>query len=231
MKFKDWYWRRWIRQHGCKVSTGISKFGKRARLALEAEVRIGDVAVSAATLDVSIGAHTYIRSGGSLQVVESIGRYCSIGSAVVIGQEKYAHPTDWLSSHPFQFTGTQWQYEPPSTPARIGHDVWIGEGAMIMEGVEVGTGAIVATRALVTRDVPPYAVVAGFPAKVVRYRYPEAMIERLLASRWWERDTRQLLELPLHDPAACLDRISGLGEASYTRVEISRRGCKVLASA
>lgn len=231
MSLKDWYWRRWIRQHGCKVSTGVSAFGKRARLALEGDVRLGDVEVSVATLEVSIGAHTYMRSGGSLQVVGSIGRFCSIGSGVVIGQEKHAHPTDWLSTHPFQFTDTQWQYEPPSRPARIGHDVWIGEGAMIMEGVEVGTGAIIATRALVTRDVPPYAVVAGFPAKVMRYRYPEEMIERLLASRWWERDTRQLLELPLNDPAACLERIEGLGQARYSRIEISRRGAKVLSPA
>lgn len=229
MSLKDWYWRRWIRQHGCKVSTGVSAFGKRARLTLEGDVRLGDVEVSVATLEVSIGANTYMRSGGSLQVVGSIGRYCSIGSGVVIGQEKHAHPTDWLSTHPFQFTGTQWQYEPPSRPARVGHDVWIGEGAMIMESVEVGTGAIIATRALVTRDVPPYAVVAGFPAKVMRYRYPQDMIERLLASRWWEKDTRQLLELPLNDPAACLERIGALEQAQYARIEISRRGAKVLA--
>ena len=99
---------------------------------------------------------------------------------------------------------------------------------MIMEGVEVGTGAIIATRALVTRDVPPYAVVAGFPAKVMRYRYSPEMIERLLATQWWEKDTRQLLELPLNDPAACLERIDGLGVAEYSRIQISRGGGKVV---
>lgn len=230
MNLKDWYWRRWIRQHDCKLSTPVSAFGKRARLSLEQGVRIGDVAVGVATHDVSIGAHTYMRSDGSLDVVASIGRYCSIGSAVVIGQEKHAHPSDWLSTHPFQFTGTQWQYDQPRKPARVGHDVWIGLGAMIMEGVEVGTGSIIATRALVTQDVPPYAVVAGFPAKVIRYRYPEDVIERLLASRWWARDTQQLVDLPLHDALACLEHIEGLAPARYSRIEVTRKGCKVLAA-
>ncbi|UVL89741.1 CatB-related O-acetyltransferase [Pseudomonas sichuanensis] len=227
MSLRDWYWKRWIRRQGGKVSLGVSKFGKRAVLDLEQEVRLGDVILDCREL--SIGAHTYIRSDCLLQLVESIGRFCSIGSGAVIGQEKNTHPVDWLSTHPFQYTGTPLEYTARVDMASIGHDVWIGHSAMVMEGVKVGTGAIIATRAVVTRDVPPYAVVAGVPAKVVRYRYPPEMIERLLASRWWERDVQALQRLPLNDPAACLAAIEPLPPARYGRIRISRKGGEVLA--
>ncbi len=73
---------------------------------------------------------------------------------------------------------------------------------MVMEGVKVGTGAIIATRAVVTRDVPPYAIVAGTPAQVIRYRHPPEIIEGLLASRWWELDSAFLTGLPLDRPGS-----------------------------
>ena len=126
------------------------------------------------------------------------------------------------------YTDTALHYVPHVEIATIGHDVWIGHHAMIMAGVNVGTGAVVATRAVVTRDVPPYAVVAGSPAKIVRYRYPPEMIERLLASAWWDRDPQQLKKLPLNDPQACLGLVNKLAPASYRRVEVSRKGCRVL---
>lgn len=179
----------------------------------------------------SVGAHTYIRSGGVLEVVSSIGRYCSIGVDVLIGQEKATHPADWVSPHPFQFTDTTHRYDPELKPATISHDVWIGRGAMVLEGVNVGTGAIIATRALVTRDVPPYVIVAGVPAKVIRYRHSSELIERLLASQWWELDCEWLKGLPLDCPQAFLDQLEQLKDkpqAEYARLEISRKGAKTL---
>lgn len=223
---KDWYWKRWIRNHGCKVSCNLSQFGKRATLDLEEGVRIGDVAV--ATHHLSIGAHTYIRSECTLQFVASIGRFCSISTGAVLGQEKNTHPADWLSTHPFQYSGTALEYTARVEMANIGHDVWIGHSAMIMEGVNVGTGAIIATRAVVTRDVPPYAVVAGVPAKIIRYRFPADVIESILASAWWEHDPQQLTHLPLNDPASCLAQLPHVATAHYRKIQVSRAGCRSL---
>lgn len=227
MALTDWYWNRWIRRHGCKLGSPLSKFHKKSVVTVEEGARIGSVQV--ASLGLSIGAHTYIRGEGQLQFVGSIGRFCSIGIGAVIGQEKHNHPTDWLSTHPFQYTDTDWEYDAPIEMACIGHDVWVGHHALIMEGVNVGTGAIIATRAVVTQDVPPYAVVAGVPARVIRYRYPDDMIERLLATQWWERDFEQLKKLPLNDPEACLDKLDGLPRATYRQIVLTRTGARTVA--
>lgn len=228
MGLRESYWKRWIRKHRCKFAAGLSSLSKQATLVLEEGAQLGHVKVESRHL--KIGAHTYIRSDSLLSLVSSIGRFCSIGSDVVIGQEKNTHPTDWLSSHPFQYTDTALGYTPKIDHAVIGHDVWIGHSAMILEGVTVGTGAIVATRAVVTRDVPSYAVVAGVPAKIVRYRHPPEMIERLLRSEWWNLEVSKLQELPLNDPSSCLDRLEHARHedlAVYRELEITRKGCRI----
>lgn len=153
---KNHWWKRWIRRRGCKLAGGPASVGKRTTLVLEERVELGHLRIVPPRLE--IGAYSYVRSGTDLSLVASIGRFCSIGSDCFIGQEKHTHPSDWVSSHPFQHTGTALRYEPALSYAEIGHDVWIGHSAMVMEGVKVGTGAIIATRAVVTRDVPPYAI-------------------------------------------------------------------------
>ncbi len=120
-----------------------------------------------------------------------IGRYCSIAAEVKFIMNGGNHPTTWLTTYPFPIFGEGWAAAmPESWPTKgdtvIGNDVWIGYGATIMPGVHVGDGAIIATAAVVTRDVPPYAIVGGNPASVVRYRFDERTIERLLAIRWWD---------------------------------------------
>lgn len=228
MGLRDYYWKRWIRKHTCKLASGLSSLSKRTTLILEEGVQLGNVSVDSSHL--TIGAHTYIRSNCHLSLVSSIGRFCSVGNDVVIGQEKNAHPTDWLSSHPFQFTDTALHYEARIDYAVIGHDVWIGHSAMVMEGVNVGTGAIIATRAVVTKDVPPYAVVAGVPARIVRYRHSPEMIEQLLQSEWWTLELNQLLKLPLNEPSRCLDPLEHLrreGPAKYRQIAITRKGCQI----
>lgn len=110
--------------------------------------------VQAAFSTLHVGTMTYIRSESELLNVSRIGRFCSIGNSVVIGQEKAGHPLDWVSTHPMQYTGTPLHYVERGEPAEIGHDVWIGREAMIMEGVKVSTGAVIAARSLVTCDVP-----------------------------------------------------------------------------
>ncbi|MGY2291837.1 CatB-related O-acetyltransferase [Pseudomonas sp. SDO528_S397] len=225
---KNLYWKRWIRSHNCKLAGGLQSLGKKTELKLEETAALGWVDIDSPRL--SIGAHTYIRSDCELSVVSSIGRFCSIGHRVIIGQEKHTHPTHWLSSHPFQYTNTALSYHAKTDMAVVGHDVWIGHSAMILEGVNVGTGAVIATRALVVDDVPPYAIVAGVPAKVVRFRHPPEIIERLLASRWWDIEVDTLTTLALDEPAKCLDQLEQVlpsQAARYKTLTVTRQGCQL----
>ena len=89
----------------------------------------------------------------------------------------------------------------------IGNDVWIGEHATIKAGVKIGDGAIVASGAVVTKDVPPYAIVGGVPARLIRMRFGEDTVKRLLASRWWRYSHTQLSAVDITDPGAVLKEI------------------------
>ncbi|ABN78652.1 type B chloramphenicol O-acetyltransferase [Cereibacter sphaeroides] len=122
-----------------------------------------------------------------------IGSFCSIGSgAAFIMAGNQGHRADWISTFPFfwmpevpAFAEARNGYQPAGDTI-IGNDVWIGSEAVILPGVTVGDGAIVGTRAVVTRDVPPYAIVAGNPARVIRHRFEEEDIRLLLDMRWWD---------------------------------------------
>ncbi len=89
----------------------------------------------------------------------------------------------------------------------IGNDVWTGHNVNVMAGVNVGDGAVIAAGSVVTKDVPPYAIVGGVPATVIRYRFGERTIERLLRLKWWELELSQLSGLPFRDVDRCLDLI------------------------
>ena len=140
----------------------------------------------------AIGAHTYGRPrvlAWDDATTLRIGRYCSIakGVTIALGGE---HRTDWVSTYPFGELWPEAQGVPGHPASRgdvvIGNDVWIGLDALILSGVTIGDGAVIGARAVVTQDVPPYAVVAGNPARVVRTRFDEETVARLLAIRWWD---------------------------------------------
>lgn len=123
-----------------------------------------------------------------------IGRYCSIAPGVVIFNAN--HPLEHRSLHPF-FYNPELGVVPEETITRgkivIGHDVWIGRNALITPRVRsIGNGAVVGAGCVVTRDVPAYAVVAGNPGRVIRYRFPHVIQEQIEASRWWERSIEEL---------------------------------------
>lgn len=121
-----------------------------------------------------------------------IGRYTVIAREVYVGVG--AHPTNFLTAHSIFYKNSPWGFHPEwvkridyneSPVCHIGNDVWIGTRAIIMDGVNVSDGAIVAAGSVVTKDVPPYAVVGGVPAKVIKYRFPQEMIDCLLDIQWW----------------------------------------------
>lgn len=128
-----------------------------------------------------------------------IGSFCSIGSgAVFIMAGNQGHRNDWVSTFPFywmsdipMFAGAHNGYE-AAGDTRIGNDVWIGSEAVIMPGVVIGDGAVIGTRALVTRDVEPYAIVGGNPAKTIRKRFDDQTISMLLEMKWWDWPDEQL---------------------------------------
>ena len=145
-----------------------------------------------------IGRYSYIGEYTRIDENVRIGRYCSIATNVVIGATK--HPINWLSTSPFQYDKWLDPYTPKQTWNKsdktcIGNDVWIGANAVILSGVTIGDGAIIGSSAVVTRDVPPYAIVAGVPAKVIKYRFPEDTIEKLLQVKWWNFKHEQIRQL------------------------------------
>lgn len=121
-----------------------------------------------------------------------IGKFCQIASDVTFIMNGANHLTDAVSTYPFAIFGEEWSgaMDGKTYPARgntvIGNDVWIGFGATIMAGVTVGDGAIIATKSVVTKDVPPYTIVGGNPAREIRKRFSESEINRLLELRWWD---------------------------------------------
>jgi virginiamycin A acetyltransferase len=142
-----------------------------------------------------------------------IGRFCALASGVKFIMNGGNHETAPVSTFPFAIFGGGWETlmagqsitekYPSKGDTVVGHDVWIGHEATIMPGVHIGNGAIVATQSVVTRDVPPYAIVAGNPAQVVRHRFDETTVARLLALAWWhwpaDKITRHLALLNTAD--------------------------------
>ncbi|RVT75048.1 type B chloramphenicol O-acetyltransferase [Agrobacterium sp. CNPSo 2736] len=122
-----------------------------------------------------------------------IGSFCSIGSgAAFIMAGNQGHRNEWISTFPFFFMPEVPEFENagngylPAGDTVIGNDVWIGSEAIIMPGITVGDGAVIGTRALVTKNVEPYAIVGGNPAKTIRKRFDDDSIAMLLEMKWWD---------------------------------------------
>lgn len=147
----------------------------------------------------SLGAYSYIGRGTQL-IYARIGKFCSISGNVLVGMGH--HTLSNLSTSPLftekhNGTGYSWTDKEPLLPYKpviIGNDVWIGTRAIILGGVAIGDGAVVGAGAVVTKDVPPYAIVAGVPARVIRYRFEPDMIGMIAETRWWNLPDEQLRE-------------------------------------
>lgn len=146
-------------------------------------------------MNCKIGKYTRIKPGCVFKNV-TIGKYCSFANDVMIGLGQ--HPTYLLSTNSiFYKIGITDKFailidydEEPRT--YVGNDVWIGNGAVVMDGVHINDGAIVASRAVVTKDVPAYAVVGGVPARVLKYRFNQDIIQELLDLKWWNKSDEEI---------------------------------------
>jgi len=128
-----------------------------------------------------------------------IGKYCSISKNVTIITGGN-HPINWVSTFPFRakfnLEGKFKDGMPFSNgDIYIGNDVWIGTGVTILSGVKIGDGAVIAANATITKNVPAYAVVAGLPCKIIKYRFDNESIEKLLKIKWWNWDEHKVQEM------------------------------------
>lgn len=148
-------------------------------------------------INVQLGNFSYV--GGNTRIQNTdIGHFCSIASDCRIGLG--IHPLKMVSTHPsFYAPKHEWSIFPDRDiniieykKIEIGHDVWLGIGVIIVDGVKIGNGAIVAAGAVVTKNVPEYAIVGGVPASIIKYRFSDDKITLLKAIEWWKWDIRKI---------------------------------------
>lgn len=179
------------------------------RIALELRFERPSFVYSHRLKGCSIGAFAYFNAAGTTSAYRcNIGRYAQIGESSILGPPE--HPMDWFSSHPFTFTRphfmpNMYRFEDfarlapdaqdgpsyaDSMPIEttIGHEAYVGVGSFIKRGVRIGHGAVVGAKSSVTRDVPDYAIVVGTPARIVRLRFSEQLVERFMKLLWWLYD-------------------------------------------
>jgi len=169
---------------------------------------------------VEIGMHSYGPSlnPGGLPEGTHIGNYCSLAAGIVVFRRN--HPTNRFSQHPFFFNADLGLVEDDTIyavrdhPLNVGHDVWIGGNAIITPRCQsIGLGAVVGAGAVVTKDVPPFAIVGGIPARRIGERFPVEVQQVVMESRWWEYPLPQLVPLlPIFLKNASLENARRLRE-------------------
>ncbi|MGF1774962.1 CatB-related O-acetyltransferase [Vibrio wakamikoensis] len=193
--------------------------------------RIPEVALSW-NEKVEIGAFSYVVQGCMLEGC-IIGRFCSIATGTRIMSD--GHPLDRITTstitygeNVFNIVKKDFDVEiiqnrtiPKAKNTIIGHDVWIGENSTIKRGVTIGTGSIVAANSLVVKDVPPYAVVGGNPAKIIKFRFDETKIQQLLKSKWWDLHPKSFSALDLTNIDLFLTNQRKFECADYKKYDIA----------
>lgn len=181
------------------------KLGKEPLIDPTAQVRqatLGrytEIGARTAFTESSMDDYSYVVNDSNV-IYTTIGKFCSIAAHTRINPGN--HPMQRASQSHFTYRASAYFDDAEddadffawrrSTPVTIGHDVWIGHGAIILPGRSIGNGAVVAGGAIVTKDVAPYTIVAGNPAKPIRRRFPEAIAERLTALAWWDWEHARL---------------------------------------
>lgn len=163
----------------------------------------------------SIGKHNYLNLWVTVYSHTTIGNYCSFARFAIIAPDE--HPTNWLSTHVFQYDQPAKKIFNRRSDTVIGNDVWVGAGAIIMQGLKIGHGSIIGAGAVVTRDVPPYAIVGGVPAKIIRYRFNVEIITKLLVLKWWELDPEDLTHVDFDDIDIAIKQIEKVKKDKISR--------------
>ncbi len=187
-------WKQFVRLRNPSCTINTSLVGRNVKLGRR--IHVGHGALLAAD---SVGDYTYISNYCLIdKSVKSIGKYCSIAYNCRIGSG--SHPTNWVSTHRFAyakkygFRSDDIDYTDKNFDTYIGNDVWIGANVTILAGVKIGNGAIIGAHSLVTKDVEPYSVVIGTPARHLKFRIPSEQIEKFQRLEWWNWSDQKIKE-------------------------------------
>lgn len=186
MRFLQFIWKLFVRIKNPTCSIHAETLTRNVKF--EDHVRIESGCFIGAA---KIGRYTFIGKDSYVdKSTETIGRFCSIAMGTKISLQN--HPMKWVSTHPFSyakrygFVATNIAIEGVTTgKTKIGNDVWIGANVTILSGVTIGDGAVIGADSLVTKNVEPYSIVSGSPAKHIRFRFDEATVAALLKIQWW----------------------------------------------
>lgn len=195
-----YFWSKFIKKlHGSAIKNSV--IDKTSKVEAGSEV-----------VNSIMGKHSFCGYFCELINVE-IGSFCSIANHVIVGGGM--HPLEWVSTSPVFYEGkdsvkAKFSEHKRNEPLKtiIEHDVWIGERTIIKQGVRIGTGAVVGMGSVVTKDVDPYSIVAGCPAKEIRKRFDVDTTSLLLESKWWEFSDEKLVEYAkfFHDPSVFIKK-------------------------
>jgi len=158
--------------------------------------------------NITVGDYTHLNQGDYIFSDVQIGNYCSIAVNVIIGGDE--HNIDTLSQFTFRNINRKAEQKHLNKETIIESDVWIGAGAIIKKGIKIGTGAVVGSGSVVTKDVPPFAIVVGVPARILRYRFEEDLREKILESKWWTYDKEILDKLDFNNVEEDLEKLKQL---------------------
>lgn len=202
------------------MSFKLDRFSKVINSSFEGDNELGDFSCINRS-ELGRGTHVGVQSYVSDSIV---GRFTMIGSRVSLGG--FEHPTNWLSVAAFQWGQSLSHYDvdqrvresflqnskPNHRITYIGNDVWIGNNCVIKSGVRISDGAVVGAGAVVTKDVNPYEIVVGNPAKVLKSRFDSRTVEELKSLKWWDLSYEQLSELEFSDINKCIDKLKRITE-------------------